>query len=133
VTSVHLLAGVIQGTASEACLVAVLAGKSRKMQGRAPEDALKLVAYSSDQAHSCVKKACMVAGVNHCRLLSAKRDPPPPAQRCWFVGHPSFSFCQPVVHHTVLCISSDPPHICSHLKINGAIETSFGVQAPYCP
>jgi len=34
---------------------------------------------------------------------------------------------------TVLCISSDPPHICSHLKINGAIETSFGVQAPYCP
>jgi len=24
-------------------------------------------------------------------------------------------------------------HICSHLKINGAIETSFGVQAPYCP
>jgi len=34
---------------------------------------------------------------------------------------------------TVLCISSDPPHICSHLKINAAIETSFGVQAPYCP
>jgi len=34
---------------------------------------------------------------------------------------------------TVLCKSSDPPHICSHLKINGAIETSFGVQAPYCP
>jgi len=69
--------GVIQGTASEACLVAVLAGKSRKMQGRPLEDNMKLVAYSSDQAHSCVKKACMVAGIHHCRLLPATSEPLP--------------------------------------------------------
>jgi aromatic-L-amino-acid decarboxylase len=66
--------GVIQGTASEACLVAVLASKSRKMKGRPLEDSLKLVAYSSDQAHSCVKKACMVAGIHYCRLLPATSE-----------------------------------------------------------
>ena len=41
--------GVIQGTASEATLVALLAARSRAMAGRPAEDALRLVAYSSDQ------------------------------------------------------------------------------------
>ena len=59
----------IQGSASEACLVALLAAKCRKMQDRLPEDALRLVAYASDQAHSCLKKACMIAGIENCRIL----------------------------------------------------------------
>ena len=63
--------GVIQGTASEACLVAMLAARCRKMHNRPAEDMLKLVAYSSDQAHSCMKKACMIAGIQHCRSLTA--------------------------------------------------------------
>ena len=62
--------GCIQGTASEACLVAVLAARARAMEELAEEEALNLVAYCSDQAHSCVKKACMVAGVHHLRILT---------------------------------------------------------------
>ena len=61
--------GVIQGTASEASLVTLLAAKAKIMQGRPAADTLNLVAYSSDQAHSCLKKACMIAGIQHCRLL----------------------------------------------------------------
>ena len=67
--------GVIQGTASEASLVALLAARAKALGGRPPEDALKLVAYSSDQAHSCLKKACMVAGIQHCRLLPTYSEP----------------------------------------------------------
>lgn len=48
----HPMQGVIQSTASEATLVALLAAKARAMQGRPAEDAHKVVAYCSDQAHS---------------------------------------------------------------------------------
>lgn len=41
--------GVIQGTASEAVLVCMLAARARTMQGRPTEDMAKLVAYTSDQ------------------------------------------------------------------------------------
>lgn len=41
--------GVIQGTSSEAVLVAMLAGRARALDGQPPEAALKLVAYGSDQ------------------------------------------------------------------------------------
>lgn len=44
--------GVIQGTASEATLVALLAARSVAQRGRDADDALRLVAYSSDQVHS---------------------------------------------------------------------------------
>ena len=47
--TVGLGGGVIQGTASEACLVALLAARSRIMVGRPPGDASHLVAYTSDQ------------------------------------------------------------------------------------
>jgi len=47
--------GVIQGTASEATLVALLAARARAMAARPPEDALRLVAYSSDQARPCTE------------------------------------------------------------------------------
>ncbi|KAG0553831.1 hypothetical protein M758_12G044200 [Ceratodon purpureus] len=63
--------GVIQGTASEAVLVVMLAARKRavekltKDQGISEFEALgKLVAYTSDQAHSCVNKASQIAGIS---------------------------------------------------------------------
>lgn len=54
--------GVIQQTASEATLVALLASKSRFIKnGKKLEE---LVFYYSDQAHSSVQKACMIAGID---------------------------------------------------------------------
>ena len=59
--------GVIQGTASEAVLVALLAARKRAVEKAVIEKGLseseamgKLVAYTSDQAHSCVDKASQV-------------------------------------------------------------------------
>jgi glutamate/tyrosine decarboxylase-like PLP-dependent enzyme len=60
--------GVIQGTASEAVLVVMLAACKRALkqltsaaQGMSEAEAWsKLVVYFSDQAHSCVFKACQV-------------------------------------------------------------------------
>ncbi|WIA12796.1 hypothetical protein OEZ85_006427 [Tetradesmus obliquus] len=66
--------GVIQGTSSEAVLVAMLAGRARALDGQPPEAALKLVAYGSDQAHMCFKKAAMVCGLQHARLLKASAE-----------------------------------------------------------
>ena len=46
--------GVIQGTASEAALVCMLAARARALQDRPPTDMAKLVAYTSDQVQiSC--------------------------------------------------------------------------------
>lgn len=53
--------GVIQGSASDATLVAVLAARAAATAAGAPLD--RLVAYTSDQAHSSVEKACIVAGI----------------------------------------------------------------------
>lgn len=80
--------GVIQGTASEATLVALVAARSRALQSRrpmtaesttetaAPTDAPHLVAYASTQAHSSIIKAAMIAGLadgpadrRHLRLI----------------------------------------------------------------
>lgn len=47
----------------------MLAAQSRVMEGRPPSDRLKLVAYASDQTHSCFKKACMILSIDHVRLL----------------------------------------------------------------
>ena len=44
--------GVIQGTASEAALVCMLAARARAMQDRPVTDMAKLVAYTSDQVRS---------------------------------------------------------------------------------
>uniref|UniRef100_A0A8B9YDC8 Aromatic-L-amino-acid decarboxylase n=1 Tax=Bos mutus grunniens TaxID=30521 RepID=A0A8B9YDC8_BOSMU len=63
--------GVIQGTASEATLVALLAARTkvtRRLQAASPELTQaaimeKLVAYASDQAHSSVEKAGLIGGV----------------------------------------------------------------------
>lgn len=39
----------LQGTTSEAVVVALLAARARALRGRPPGDALRLVVYSSDQ------------------------------------------------------------------------------------
>lgn len=60
--------GVIQGTASEATLVAMVAARHRAMRQHAPRAATtdlsgRLVLYTSGQAHSSVIKAAMIAGL----------------------------------------------------------------------
>ncbi|XP_051142340.1 phenylacetaldehyde synthase-like [Andrographis paniculata] len=55
--------GVIQGTASEAVLVVLLAARDKILR-RDGKDALgKLVVYSSDQTHAALQKACQIAGI----------------------------------------------------------------------
>lgn len=90
--------GVIQGTASEAVLVALLAARAR-IKGKWEANngtrgttestmfrnggtslsggnfpAHLLVAYTSDQAHSAVQKACMVAGIEHWRKVTTAKE-----------------------------------------------------------
>ncbi|XP_061343435.1 tyrosine decarboxylase 2 isoform X1 [Gastrolobium bilobum] len=63
--------GVIQGTASEAVLVVLLAARDKILR-RVGRSALpKLVIYASDQAHSALQKACQIGGFDPelCRLL----------------------------------------------------------------
>lgn len=73
--------GVIQGTASEATLVALLAARSRALAELRPADVReeeftsRLVYYASDQAHSSVKKAAMVAGVPLSSFRIIESDP----------------------------------------------------------
>lgn len=63
--------GVIQGSASESTLISLLAARTkvtRRLQAACPgltEAAVqeRLVAYSSDQAHSSIEKASLIAGV----------------------------------------------------------------------
>ncbi|CAL1357102.1 unnamed protein product [Linum trigynum] len=63
--------GVIQGTASEAVLVVLLAARDKTLR-RVGKSALgKLVVYGSDQTHSALQKACQIGGIHpeNCRLL----------------------------------------------------------------
>ncbi|KAG0721528.1 Aromatic-L-amino-acid decarboxylase [Chionoecetes opilio] len=66
--------GVIQCTASEATLVAMLAAKSKTLkhlEQRGVKDAThRLMAYCSDQAHSSVERASMLAGVKIRKVVS---------------------------------------------------------------
>jgi aromatic-L-amino-acid decarboxylase len=56
--------GVIQGTASEATLIAILAGRRRVLAGADDADlSERCVVYASDQAHSSVMKGAMIAGL----------------------------------------------------------------------
>ncbi|CAG8573461.1 6661_t:CDS:2 [Paraglomus occultum] len=69
--------GVIQGTASEAVLVVMLAARQRvideyKKRGYTEEDIVtKLIAYGSDQAHSAVEKASMIV---NCKFKALPSD-----------------------------------------------------------
>ncbi|KFM81141.1 Aromatic-L-amino-acid decarboxylase, partial [Stegodyphus mimosarum] len=60
--------GVIQGTASEATLVALLGARSRVLNLSKDAKLEKLVAYASDQSHSSVERAALLGAVRM-RLL----------------------------------------------------------------
>ncbi|XP_027147891.1 tyrosine decarboxylase 1 isoform X1 [Coffea eugenioides] len=63
--------GVIQGTASEAVLVVLLAARDKVLRKIGKDAIGKLVVYSSDQTHSALQKACQIAGIHpdNCRVL----------------------------------------------------------------
>ncbi|KAL8552205.1 hypothetical protein ACS0TY_001049 [Phlomoides rotata] len=63
--------GVIQGTASEAVLVVLLAARDQVLRRVGKDSIGKLVAYSSDQTHSSLLKACKIGGIHpeNCRVL----------------------------------------------------------------
>lgn len=72
--------GVLQPTASEAAVVALLAAKNRALEKyTTPEEktaaSAKLVCYISDQAHFCVEKATRILSVWHVRKLKTRREP----------------------------------------------------------
>lgn len=67
--------GVIQGTASEAILVVLLAARDKVLRKVGRNSLEKLVVYASDQTHAALQKACQVFGYetllcfNHIRCL----------------------------------------------------------------
>ncbi|KAF6144407.1 hypothetical protein GIB67_024634 [Kingdonia uniflora] len=63
--------GVIQGTASEAVLVVLLAARDKVLKRVGKNSLPKLVAYASNQAHASLQKACQIGGIHpeNCRLL----------------------------------------------------------------
>ncbi|XP_077125476.1 aromatic-L-amino-acid decarboxylase [Ranitomeya variabilis] len=70
--------GVIQGTASEATLMALLAARTKVVKGLQAENpdlseaeiVGRMVAYSSDQAHSSVERAGLISGVRMKKIQS---------------------------------------------------------------
>ena len=75
--------GVIQGTASEATLTAMVAARHRVRSRHPTIDPRTLVAYASTQAHSSVLKATRIAGVEHLRPIAtdARHELDPAALR----------------------------------------------------
>ncbi|ESQ50405.1 hypothetical protein EUTSA_v10001969mg [Eutrema salsugineum] len=65
--------GVIQGSASEAELVVLIAARDKVLRSVGKKALEKLVVYSSDQTHSALQKACQIAGIHpeNCRVLKA--------------------------------------------------------------
>ncbi len=68
--------GVIQGSASEATLVAILAARWRATGGavNTDGDTSRLVAYSTSQAHSSFEKGLRIAGVGTDRMRIVEHD-----------------------------------------------------------
>ncbi len=68
--------GVIQGTASEATLVAILSARFRATSGvvNADGDTSRLVAYATSQAHSSIEKGLRIAGIGTDRLRVVPHD-----------------------------------------------------------
>jgi aromatic-L-amino-acid/L-tryptophan decarboxylase len=68
--------GVIQGSASEAVVVVVVAARDRYLSSLPSEEADavrgKLLVFGSDQTHSCTQKAAMIAGVKF-RAIPAEK------------------------------------------------------------
>ncbi|XP_056851042.1 phenylacetaldehyde synthase isoform X1 [Raphanus sativus] len=65
--------GVIQGSASEAVLVVMIAARDKVLRSVGKNALGKLVVYSSDQTHSALQKACQISGIHpeNCRVLKA--------------------------------------------------------------
>ncbi|MBA3286721.1 MAG: aspartate aminotransferase family protein [Acidimicrobiia bacterium] len=68
--------GVIQGSASEATLVAILSARWRATGGavNADGDTSRLVAYATSQSHSSVEKGLRIAGIGSDRLQIVAHD-----------------------------------------------------------
>jgi len=68
--------GVIQGSASEATLVAILSARHRATGGsvNADGDTTKLVAYTTSQSHSSIEKGLRIAGIGTDRLRHVDHD-----------------------------------------------------------
>jgi aromatic-L-amino-acid/L-tryptophan decarboxylase len=68
--------GVIQGTASEATLCAILAARERATQGRANEAGARdrLVAYATAHTHSATEKGLKIAGIGRDNLRLVATD-----------------------------------------------------------
>ena len=68
--------GVIQGSASEAALVAILAARWRATAGavNATGDTSRLTAYCTSQAHSSVEKGLRIAGIGTERIRIVHHD-----------------------------------------------------------
>lgn len=68
--------GVIQGTASEATLVAILSARWRATGGDVNHDGdtTRLVAYSTSQAHSSIEKGLRIAGIGSERMRIVAHD-----------------------------------------------------------
>jgi aromatic-L-amino-acid/L-tryptophan decarboxylase len=68
--------GVIQGSASEAVLVAILAARWRATAGTVNEtgDTSRLTAYATSQAHSSVEKGLRIAGIGTDRIRIVDHD-----------------------------------------------------------
>ena len=68
--------GVIQGTASEATLVAILSARWRATNGNVNTDGdtTRLVAYSTSQAHSSIEKGLRIAGIGTDRMRIVPHD-----------------------------------------------------------
>ncbi|KAJ0254154.1 hypothetical protein HA466_0106980 [Hirschfeldia incana] len=66
--------GVIQGTASEAILVVLIAARDKVLRRVGKRALEKLVVYSSDQTHSSLLKACQIAGIHleNCKMLKTE-------------------------------------------------------------
>jgi aromatic-L-amino-acid/L-tryptophan decarboxylase len=69
--------GVIQGSASEATLVAILSARWRATGGAVNRDGdtTRLVAYASSQAHSSIEKGLRIAGIGTDRARVVPHDP----------------------------------------------------------
>ncbi len=68
--------GVIQGSASEATLVAILSARWRATGGRVNTDGdtSRLVAYATSQAHSSIEKGLRIAGIGTDRIRTVAHD-----------------------------------------------------------
>eukprot|EP00644_Phytophthora_capsici_P017517 jgi/Phyca11/9795/fgenesh1_pm.PHYCAscaffold_42_\ len=69
--------GVIQGSASDSALCALIAARNAALEGlegaERQEKAAKLVLYVSDQTHAIAEKGCMVLDIAHLRVVPTVR------------------------------------------------------------